>query len=257
MISFDGIDLTFSNMGLFVTEQPWTHPTRMIDSYELIYVLNGNFHMKEGDITYYLQPKTALFLSPNTLHGGIAKSIGEVKFYWLHFYCNDPKSLGLPKLFTNNELDNNQYLFQELMTQQQLNNKLLCDIKLAELLTKISSLTNNRYPKLISEIIEYIRINAQKNLSVDVISAAFRYNNDYLSKLFKKSVGISLHSFINQTKVKLIKSHLLNTNLSVKELSRQCGFEDENNFVKFFKYHTQKTPTEYRSKHNIMHLNNH
>ncbi len=257
MISLDGIDLTFSNMGLFVTEQPWTHPTRMIDSYELIYVLNGNFHIKEGDVTYYLQPNTALFLHPNTLHGGLMKSIGEIKFYWLHFHCSDVNSLRLPKLFSSNELDNNQYLFQELMTQQQLNNKLLCDIKLAELLTKISAQANNRYPKLISEIIEYIRINAKKNLSVDVVSTAFRYNNDYVSKLFKKAVGISLHSFINQTKIKLIKSYLLNTNLSIKELSGQCGFEDENNFVKFFKYHTQKTPTEYRSKHNIMHLNDH
>ena len=257
MISFNGIDLTFSNMGLFVTDQPWTHPTRMIDSNELIYVLNGNFHIKEGDITYYLQPKTALFLSPNTLHGGIGKSMSEVKFYWLHFHCNDIDALSLPKIFTNSKIDNNQYLFQELMTQQQLNNKLLCDIKLAELLTKISTLTNNRYPKLISEIMEYIRINAGKNLSVDIISTAFRYNHDYLSKLFKKSVGISLHAYINQMKVKLIKSYLLNTNLSVKELSEQCGFEDENNFVKFFKYHVKKSPSEYRKKHNILHLNNH
>lgn len=257
MISFDGIDLAFSNMGLFVTEQPWMHPTRVIDSYELIYVVNGNFHIKENDVVYYLQPKTALFLHPNILHSGTMRSIGEVKFYWVHFYCNNINALRLPKIFSSNEIDNNLYLFQELMTQQQLNNKLLCDIKLVELLTKISTRANNRYPKPLPEIIEYIRINANKNLSVDIVSSTFRYNSDYLSKLFKKSVGISLHSFINQTKIKLIKSYLLNTNLSIKELSRQCGFEDENHFVKFFKYHIGTSPTNYRSKHNVMHLNNH
>lgn len=49
---------------------------------------------------------------------------------------------------------------------------------------------------------------------------------------------------------------LLNTTLyTVNQISRQLSFKSENHFVKFFKYHTHITPSEYRNSYTNIHIN--
>jgi AraC-like DNA-binding protein len=49
-----------------------------------------------------------------------------------------------------------------------------------------------------------------------------------------------------------IKRFLMNTNLSIKEIAYQTGFEDPTNFVKFFKKHSNRTPAEFRKQHHTL-----
>lgn len=255
MITFDNIRLIFSNMGLFTTNEPWIHPKRTIDSYEIIYVLSGDFAIKEGEKTYYLHPNDILILSPDVIHSGATKTNGEVRFYWLHFYCENFADLQLKKYY-NDQKNRNYYLFRELMNlQQTASNRTLTDLKLAELLLKFHNNDVDSQTKLISEIKEYVRVNSDKKLSVQNIGETFRYNKDYLSKVFSKNVGISLQEYIIQERIRHIKTYLLNTNFSIKEIAGVCDFEDENKLVKFFKYNTKTTPSKYRNAHNNLHMN--
>ena len=48
---------------------------------------------------------------------------------------------------------------------------------------------------------------------------------------------------------------MANTDDTLKSLAGQCGFEDENAFVKFFRYHAGLTPTEYRNRFFRVHRN--
>ena len=256
MIKFGDIELTFSNMGLFSTQEQWIHPTRVINSYELIFVLKGEFDMKESDKIYNLRPQTLFVLEPDLKHCGVKKTDGQVKFYWLHFYCNGFEKLGLKKIYQNAAHEKESYLFQEIMTHQQTGNGLLCDIKLAELLIKLSGTDKIARSKSASEIIEYIRINSDKFLTVSEISSHFGYSGDHCSRLVKNALGISLQALLCNTKINHIKACLLNTNSPVKEIAETCGFEDENTFVKFFKYHTGLSPTGYRNTYNGLKMNN-
>lgn len=57
MISIEGGgSLSFSSMGLFRTDEPWTHPVITVDSYELIYVLENDVLIYEGDARYRVAP---------------------------------------------------------------------------------------------------------------------------------------------------------------------------------------------------------
>lgn len=255
MISFDGINIAFSNMGLFSTSEPWSHPARTIDSYEIIYVIEGDFYIKESDTIYHLESGKTFILYPNVKHCGIRKSQGEVKFYWLHFYCDNFPKLHIKKIYSKNELLNNEYLFREIINIQQSENKTLADIKLAELLVRISEAGTTEQTKIISEIEEYIRVNSDEKISVSDIASVFKYNKDYLSRLFIKKKGVTLQNFIIRKRIDYIKVFLLNTNFSIKEIAIKCNFSHENNFVKFFKYNTKMTPSEYRNRHNNLHMN--
>ncbi|MDD7700214.1 MAG: helix-turn-helix domain-containing protein [Eubacteriales bacterium] len=60
-----------------------------------------------------------------------------------------------------------------------------------------------------------------------------------------------------RARLSCIQGLLLNTDYSLKAISGMCGFEDENAFVKFFKYHEGLTPTKYRNRYFRTHRNNH
>jgi YesN/AraC family two-component response regulator len=256
MIKFNDINLHFSNMGLFKTTSDWIHPTRIIDSYEIIYVLSGSFDIMENNVSYHLEPNSLLFLDPHIQHRGVKMSTQPINFFWVHFYCDNFHSLGLKKIYSNQALKNEMYIFRELMSAQQEKQSLLCDLKLAELLLRLTTLSAQ--PKqIVCEIMEYIRVNSSENLSASKTSQYFGFTPEYCNKLFKDSLGITLSSYINKHKVRYIKSLLLNTTLSIKEIAVSCSFEDQNLFVKFFKYQTGVSPTEYRNTHIGIHLNNH
>lgn len=244
-------------MGLFSTKDPWVHPARIIDTYELIYVLKGDFYMQEGDKIYHLKPNQIFFLSPNVRHTGLEKTQGAVKFYWLHFYCDCFEKLAIEKLISNHEVEREQSVFRELMNMWLMGQRELCDIKLAEILFRIRGTKKQEFSKPVSEIIEYIRINIQNKLTVLEIAKEFGYNKDYCSRLFKRSMGVSLQEYVNKVRMRYIKAHLLNTNDSIKEIAALYHFDDENTFIKFFKYHSNQTPTEYRRRHNKVHINKH
>lgn len=242
-------------MGLFSVKEEWIHPDRVIDSYELIYTLNGNFRIKEDDEIYELKPKSILLLEPGKRHCGLEKSKGEVKFYWMHFYCDDFSSLGLGKYYTSSEFDGETNIFRELMSMEKNGIPELRDIKLAEILYRLSHLGRCVTPKLVSEVVEYIRINSNRALDGREIAREFNYSMEHLSRLVKKHVGMSLRALINDMRVKLVKTYLCNSNFTVKQIASTLAFEDENSFVKFFKYHVGFSPSYYRKQNNDIHMN--
>ena len=93
-------------------------------------------------------------------------------------------------------------------------------------------------------------------LTVSNIAKNYGYNPDYLSKIFIKNTGLSLKKYINKERNVYVKSLLLNTNLSIKEIAEQANFIDDGAFIKFFRYNNAQTPTEFRSKNYGTHMNN-
>ena len=69
--------------------------------------------------------------------------------------------------------------------------------------------------------------------------------NRITHELMNKPAKAYIHNFL----ILEMKRLLMNTSLSIKEISFQTGFEDPTNFVKYFKKHTRFTPIEFRKKY--------
>ena len=253
MISFDGkTSLTFSNMGLFDIRSAWIHPTVTIDTYELIYVVDGEVHIREGNSSYDLGEGDMILLCPGAEHGGTRYSLGHTSFFWLHFYCDDIAFFAVPKVSAPDRTEAERTFKQILHLQEK-------DRTLAELTVCMFLFTmfrrREQRDRFAYEIAEYIRVNGRKKLSVKDLSAFFGYNGDYLSRIYKREFGKDLKTGINEQRVNYIKSVLINSDLRVFEIAAECGFEDVNAFFKFFKYHTGITPTDYRNSFFRTHMN--
>ncbi len=66
-----------------------------------------------------------------------------------------------------------------------------------------------------------------------------------LSQKVKDKLNVTLGQLIRQELINTSK-FLLQTDISIKEIAYQLGFEEANHFSYFFKHHTSSSPSEYR-----------
>lgn len=96
---------------------------------------------------------------------------------------------------------------------------------------------------------EYIFQNLDKNIRREDIAAEIFINPSYLSRIFKKSEGISLKDFIVQEKMKMARSLLKNSKLSVSVIAIKVGYSNFAYFSQVYRKTYGVTPTEDREEH--------
>lgn len=95
---------------------------------------------------------------------------------------------------------------------------------------------------------KYVAQNYRKNLRLSDIAAECHYSVPYLSKTFHAQTGQPFSSYLQQYRVQRSCRLLLETQMSVEEISFMCGYTDTNYFRYVFRSVTGKTPREYRIK---------
>lgn len=254
MLNINKMELNYSNMGLFDSDVDWIHPTVTVRTYEIIYVVEGEVHIREGEAVYDLVKGDMLLLEPHIEHGGTAVSHGRTSFYWLHYQCSDPAALAFPKRSVPDPVTTLRTL-GELMHLQQAA-PVLAELTLARFLLECGRETEYG-DKRIYEVAAYIRAHSRHALTVADLAEHFGYSADHISRMMKREFGYDAKTAIVKNRLEYIESCLLNSAYSIKEIAARCGFEDENAFVKFYKYHTKQTPTMFRNKFFHIHINSH
>lgn len=120
-----------------------------------------------------------------------------------------------------------------------------------------AKITNNpsrsfrvNYPKIMKTK-EYIDSNICHSLSLFQLSELAGLSPNFFCKIFKEIIGLSPIHYINKCRVSYAKRLLLETNKSVKEISYECGFENEPYFFTLFKRYENTSPLEFRTRHRL------
>lgn len=116
-----------------------------------------------------------------------------------------------------------------------------------DFVTRMSDLKNNKaVSKSVHSTIEYIYKNLHSRITVDEIASEIGLNPNYLSKLFKKEMGISISDYIRRQKIEQAKNLLRYSNYSYIEISNYLAFVSQSHFIKVFKELEGITPKAYR-----------
>lgn len=247
--------------GRFVTDDEWIHPTRIIDTHEVLMVTQGEVHLQEDGISYHLLPGDLILLQPGVEHGGTQVSTGRTSFFWAHFSSDAFERTGLQHGFhTPSEPDRLTSAFRCLLHMSNMPEypSYAADAAMTLLLAEICAsqkLTGHGSSYLAQEIAEWIRINSEKKLTVQSVADHFSYHPDYLCALMRRSFGKGLKEYIAAERMKRIKTLLLTADLSVKELSARLGFDTEGQLTHYFKYHEGMSPARFRNQYAHTHLN--
>jgi AraC-like DNA-binding protein len=103
-----------------------------------------------------------------------------------------------------------------------------------------------RHPKEISAILAFIREHYQSSITNASIAKQFQYHPNHLNRVFKKHMGISLHSYVIDYRLKMARELLVGTNYKIEEIARASGFDSPSYFAKYFKKKYGMPPLEYR-----------
>ena len=99
----------------------------------------------------------------------------------------------------------------------------------------------------VKKALEYIEENLSEDISLDSAAKVAGVSSFYLSKLFKEECGETFVNYISDRRLEKAKSLLSGTDFSVKEISAQVGYNDQNYFSKLFKGKFGLSPTEFRA----------
>ncbi|OJJ23121.1 AraC family transcriptional regulator [marine bacterium AO1-C] len=95
----------------------------------------------------------------------------------------------------------------------------------------------NKIDSRFGEVLRYINTNIsnQKMLRIPVLSDKFGISPTYFSEYFKKHAEMGLAEYITKSKLKLVQTKLLHTDLTLKEIAYQLDFTDGSHLAKTFK----------------------
>lgn len=102
--------------------------------------------------------------------------------------------------------------------------------------------------RLVESIIQYIQKNFCDDISTAMLSEQFGLSANYITNLLKQKLGIRYSDYITQLRMERAKQLLTSTDLSVKNITTECGYYSQSHFTKMFVEHENCTPIEFRKK---------
>lgn len=102
--------------------------------------------------------------------------------------------------------------------------------------------------RLVGEVTRYIRAHYAEECGNESISRRFSYHPNYINRLMVEHTGMSLHQYVNRTRVGQALALLESGAYSVAEIAALVGFSDPAHFSKSFRKCIGCSPSAYRPK---------
>lgn len=236
----------------------FSYPLHLHQSFELIYLEEGEMTVTINNTPYHLQKNELLFIFPNQIHS-IQSTISKhtlfifsphiIQSFFIEKNGKLPKSnrLILPEGYVQLLKE----LSQESSTYQIKGFLyLICDLfdKQNHYADAISTPEN-----FLSNILLYIENHFKEACTIGDIAKSTLYNPEYLSRTFKKNIGISCKEYITVRRLSYATYLLTKTDANCLSCALESGFNSLRSFNRNFKQFLNVSPMEYKAKmHNSL-----
>lgn len=268
-----GFPIRAQNAGLFVSRGQGMHPTRTIDSHELIFVRTGTLGMFEEQRRFTVRAGETLHLWPGRRHGGTAHYPMDLSFYWIHFTVapparrrsRPPPDFIVPPCAKIARPDRLTELFRRFLDDQEagdatlVSSALLVALMLAEasgtdVLSGRKELSNGA-SALAARVDAWILTRFQQPISASDVADGLSCNPDYLGRVFHTVRGITLTEAINQYRLRQARKLLMESARNVDQVARDCGFREAGYFRRVFRKKEGMPPLAFRRLYARVHMN--
>ncbi len=251
------------NGGYFISRGVGSHPERIIDSFEIIYVARGELRMFEDEKNFVVPSGHALLLQPGKKHGGAGSYPSGLAFFWVHFSPSSaaveefvrtlPQSLAMPypermTSWFRRFLDD-----QEQPGRDGLQAGLLILLMLSEF--RSSPCRSEKHDGMAGKALEYIKLNFEQPISTATVAAKLQCNPDYLGRIFREAYGHTITERITEERLCHARKRLLESTMNISEITAACGFNDPAYFRRCFVAKSGMTPLKFRRLYGKIHMN--
>lgn len=153
---------------------------------------------------------------------------------------------GVPEGVAYGVNDSYIQLIEEATSMEQVKSlmiTMLCDFS-----NLVKENKETKYSQIVKGALNYIYLNLYEKITVQQISDELKFNTNYLSRVFKKEVGMTISEFINYERIEEAKRLLKYTKFSIIDIAVLMQFNDQSHFTRVFKKETGITPKKYREQ---------
>ncbi|WP_245456160.1 AraC family transcriptional regulator [Mesorhizobium sp. M2A.F.Ca.ET.043.05.1.1] len=98
----------------------------------------------------------------------------------------------------------------------------------------------------VATVVEMIDSRLNGNISIDNLASACGLSSAVFTSAFRETTGKTPHQWLMKRRVEKSRGLLLNSNLSLVEIARSCGFTDQSHFTRIFARETGTPPGAWR-----------
>lgn len=107
---------------------------------------------------------------------------------------------------------------------------------------------NDTRHELADRLLKYIRKHFNRKITLEELSGEFNINKHYLCRVFSKALGISPIRYVNNLRLEKTKDLLVESELSITEISEAVGFNSIHYLSRFFTHKEGIAPIDYRQR---------
>ena len=229
----------------------FSFPPHLHQAFELIILKRGQMTVTVDGKPYLLEKGNAVLIFPNRVHSLEGNDCEHILFIFSPdlisaFFSSRSSLVPSSCLFPLND-----YLYGQLMDLSENSSP---HLKKGVLYLTCSLFDNSACfvqgeadtAKLLYKIFNFVEGNYDKDCSLSALSKSLSFNYEYLSRYFKRAIGISFNEFVNRYRVSKACHYLTTTDKTVLEIALLCGYESLRSFNRNFKFATGKTPLVFR-----------
>ena len=105
------------------------------------------------------------------------------------------------------------------------------------------------FSKPVVQCMDYIYSHIHERITVQELADYAALSPSYLSRLFKKELGLSISDYIREKKLEKAQNLLRYSDFSFIEISNYLVFSSQSHFIQFFEKYMGMTPRQYRNKY--------
>lgn len=267
--AFFGQDMFFD---ILINEISTDYPMHWHDFYELEFIKSGHATQTINGETYSIGPGFMALLSPVDFHSyqNVSKEdplvIYNIRFSDLILPATIRSKLTTSTISINSDLTpilstldhvvqeyrQNDFGREEFIRSSITN---LCILLLRESNPTVfpDDLSPSQQYSPIQEAVLYIRNHYRDSITIDEVANIVHLTPNYFSEYFKKQTGIKFCSYVQKLRLEFSVSLLKLSDLSIKEIADQSGFNSAAYFSNAFKDYFGISPEQFRkSQHKLV-----
>ena len=233
------------------------------DHYELYFLLKGQRSYLINNDKLDLYPNDIILIKPGVIHQTLGSTFERLLVHFnIECFTNIFQKKFIDEIFnetpdyiitTANE--SIKSLFNKLHESYTQEKQSIIPLLTCEILLYIKENKQTRQAlninsnDLLGKILEYVNEGFNNINNLDEIANKFFISKYHLAHIFKKHLGTTTNTYLNNRKVSYAAMLLRTTNLNITEISIKSGFNSPAYFFKVFKTINLLSPIKYRKKY--------
>ena len=241
------------------------------NSLELVYMMEGSMTTQfENNVRQTLRPGEFSVVNPRVIHSVtsqknkalvllipgalLEKYIPAHDFLEFHVDMHPENPVEVTRLERVKKIFTDMYIVYDVRPDAYLLkfNSLLYDLLYTLVHSYSIRLTDkavhqrNRAINKVKDIMRYVESHHSEKIVVEDVAAHFGYNPDYLSRLFKKQLGLTVIQYLYEIRLHKVVRDLQETDHSIGEILEDHGCTNYKHTMQLFKERYHYTPKEKR-----------